>query len=185
MFRWLFGISYIKSMFPFYPPYGLAKESRCQVLRSCKRWLGVFFWQQVNKNITPKRGRRRKSTSFPTKWVFPKIGVPQNGWFMEHPIKMDDLGVPLFVEKPKWRDSRVRNKVRVGTRTKPGCRWFCFEVQTFSPLQKIPGEKNPVSLNRNVPCAVWRVFDFLCELWSKTLCFFSGIFCLGLYYLVL
>ena len=30
------------------------------------------------------------STDF---WVFPKIGVPQNGWFiMEHPIKMDDLG---------------------------------------------------------------------------------------------
>ena len=43
---------------------------------------------------------------FPTQnvkyiWMFPKIWVPQNGWFiMENSIKMDDLGVPLFLETP-------------------------------------------------------------------------------------
>ena len=42
-------------------------------------------------------------------WVFPNIGVPQNGWFtMENPIKMDDLAgtrVPLFLEIPIWQVS--------------------------------------------------------------------------------
>ena len=34
--------------------------------------------------------------------MFPKIGVPQNGWFImvENPIKIDDLGVPLCLETP-------------------------------------------------------------------------------------
>ena len=38
-------------------------------------------------------------------WVFPKIGVPQNGWFIrETPIKMDDLGLPLFSETPIYSE---------------------------------------------------------------------------------
>ena len=31
-------------------------------------------------------------------WMFPKIGVPQNGWFIvEKPIKMDELGVCIYI----------------------------------------------------------------------------------------
>ena len=31
----------------------------------------------------------------------PKIGVPQNGWFINgNTVKMDNLGIPLFLETP-------------------------------------------------------------------------------------
>ena len=47
--------------------------------------------------------------------VFPKIGVPQNGWFiMEYRTKMDDLGgFPLFLETPKSVGKAYRKSSRV------------------------------------------------------------------------
>ena len=54
---------------------------------------GTVFRGVPLSNIPKHRDPKKQFTI----WVFPKIGVPQNGWFiMENPIKLDDLGVPLF-----------------------------------------------------------------------------------------
>ena len=59
----------------------------------------IIYFLDTSSCLVPSQLPKALNKDPTSIWVFPKLGVPQNGWFiMENPIKTDDLGVPSFLE---------------------------------------------------------------------------------------
>ena len=62
-------------------------------LRYIVRYVFIHLDRMVVEAESKPMFNFRRSISATTKWVFPKIGIPQNGWFiMENPIKIGWFG---------------------------------------------------------------------------------------------
>ena len=125
---------------------------------------GALIRSQTKPN--QKEGQQKEKGSI---WVLPKIVVPQNGWFMmETPIKMDDLGVPLFRKHPyAYNIHSIKSKA------------VFWAEHVFPWRQKIQNRRHPGVLGlieRNVdlhfsisllPCVGQPLLGFACSMLGK------------------
>ena len=114
----------------------------CEIHCSCLHQLSLNKRSNKSNTNFKKKLQTGSSEIFPGNiWVFPKIGVPQNAWFiMENPIKWMIWGYPYFWKHP-YRHLGSPPK-RKGTLKK-----WCQKIhQNSAALPALPADSNPVNV---------------------------------------
>ena len=134
-------------------------------------FVGRSFWvRAVSKPSTPFPAPKKIY-----KWVFPKIGLPQNEWFiMENPIQMDDLGgsfPPIFgnIQKKKsgWKTRRPSSDHQVHHEVTVRSSGFTWNTSTGSPWTLIFWKhQRPGAREQNPPSWVGDKTTYTTEVWN-------------------
>ena len=120
----------------------------------------VFQNPRVIPNVRIGMKGPPKGLSPQEMWVFPKKGVSQNGWFiMENPIKMDDSGVPLFLETPMFVGSNTDPHVRHDWKTRDNILAALFHaslwLERVAPVCSKQRRATTSSCNGNGDLHIW------------------------------